>query len=108
MNGVLDHSLVGLALLVSAGYAVLSLGPRTFRRRMFGVLNRLAARAPAWLRLGWAARRLAMISDGDAKGSCGGCGTCESEAAEPENPGGGPKSPVPEIRVPVAKVGRRG
>ena len=34
MNNMLDNALVGLALLVSAGYAVSSLGPKSVRRRV--------------------------------------------------------------------------
>src|ERR1700722_4146741 len=49
MNGILDNSLVGLALLASAVYAIASLGPRSLRRRILGVLSRAAARAPAFL-----------------------------------------------------------
>jgi len=44
---ILDNVLVGLLLLVSAGYAVTSLGPRGLRRRILGVLGRAAAQAQA-------------------------------------------------------------
>src|SRR5260370_40347584 len=41
MNGILDSSLVGLALLVSAAYALASLGPRSLRRPPRAGLSRL-------------------------------------------------------------------
>lgn len=102
MNSVLDDSLVGLALLASAGYAISSLGPRTLRRRMFAVLSHLTARAPRFLRLGRIAQRFALASNGKAQGACGGCDSCGSEPAVPD-----PKSPASEVRVPVGKIGRR-
>jgi len=67
MNSVIDNSLVGLALLVSAGYALLSLGPRSLRRRLLAARSRAAARAPAFLGLRRTAQRLAVASAG--KGS---------------------------------------
>ncbi len=36
MNAVLDNFLVGAVLLVSCGYALAKLGPRTLRRGFFG------------------------------------------------------------------------
>jgi hypothetical protein len=63
MNSVIDNSLVGLALLVSAGYALLSLGPRSLRRRLLAVLSR----ATALLGLRRTAERLAVASGGKAR-----------------------------------------
>ena len=83
MNRFLDNSLVMLALLASGAYALSSLGPKSLRRRMWGTLARIAARAPSFLRLDRLARRL---------------GASDQPAAE---------SPSPEVRVPVAKIGRR-
>jgi hypothetical protein len=100
MNSILDNSLVGLALLASAVYAIASLGPRSLRRRILGVLSRAAARAPAFLGLGRAAQRLAVASAAKAQGACGGCDTCGSEPATPQ-------PSKAEVRVPVAKIGRR-
>jgi hypothetical protein len=105
MNSILDDSLVGLALLASAGYAVASLGPRTLRRRILGVLGGVAARAPAFLGLGRMAQRLAAASMAKAQGACGGCDSCGAE------PTAAQKSPTQnssaaEVRVPVAKIGR--
>jgi hypothetical protein len=101
MNRVLDNSLVGLALLASAGYAVSSLGPKGLRRRMWGLLARLAAHAPPFLRLGRMARRLDEAAAGYSSSACGGCGTCESAAPDADKPA------ASEFRVPVAKIGKR-
>ncbi|MGO9934689.1 MAG: DUF6587 family protein [Steroidobacteraceae bacterium] len=96
MNSVLDNVLVGLALLVSACYAVASLAPGGLRQRSLAALSRLTASAPAFLGLKWAARRLSAASISKAAGACGGCDSCQPK------PGA-----VPEVKVPVAKIGRR-
>lgn len=101
MNSILDDSLVGLALLASAGYAVASLGPRSLRRRILSVLGRAAAQAPAFLGLGRMARRLAAASMAKAQGACGGCDSCGSE------PTPASQSKSAEVRVPVARISRR-
>jgi hypothetical protein len=101
MNSVIDNSLVGLALLVSAGYALLSLGPRSLRRRLLAALSRAAARAPAFLGLRRTAQRLAVASAGKAHGACGGCDDCGAEKAPAQ------KSPATEITVPMGNIGRR-
>lgn len=111
MNSILDNSLVGLALLVSAGYAASSLGPRSLRRRVLGALSRASGRLPAVLGLRRISERLAAASAGKAQGACGGCDDCGS-AQSPEqsavpHEAGGQNSPAAEIRVPVAKIGRR-
>jgi hypothetical protein len=100
MNNILDDTLVGLALIVSAGYAVSSLGPRSLRRRVLGALSRVAARAPAFLGLRRTARWFESASDGKADGACGGCDSCGSEQAAQ-------KPPASEVSVPVTKIGRR-
>jgi hypothetical protein len=100
MNSILDNSLVGLALLVSAGYAVSSLGPRSLRRRALSALSGALARAPAFLGLRRIAQRLAAASASKAQGACGGCDSCGSEAPAKT-------SPAAEVRVPVTKIGRR-
>jgi hypothetical protein len=101
MNSVIDNSLVGLALLVSAGYALLSLGPRSLRRRLLAALSRAAARAPAFLGLRRTAQRLAVASAGKTHGACGGCDDCGAEKAPAK------KSAATEITVPMGKIGRR-
>jgi hypothetical protein len=101
MNGILDNLLVGVALLVSAAYALTSLGPKSLRRRMLGGLSRLTARAPAFLHLQRAAQWFADASAGKAHGACGGCDSCGSGEASAQ------KAPESEVKVPVAKIGRR-
>jgi hypothetical protein len=100
MNSVLDNALVGLALLVSAGYAVTSLGPRSVRRRLLASLSGITARAPAFLRLRRLSQRLSIASAGKAKGACGGCDDCGSEKTSAP-------APEAEVSVPVAKIRRR-
>jgi hypothetical protein len=106
MNSILDNSLVGLALLVSAGYAVSSLGPRSLRQRLLAVLSRLLARAPVFLGLGRMARWLAVASASKAQGACGGCDNCGSEQASAQK-SSTQDSRAHEVRVPVTKIGRR-
>jgi hypothetical protein len=101
MNGVLDYSLVGLVLVVSAGYAITSLGPQGVRQHLLATLGRVVARVPAFLGLRRVARRLAIASAAKAHGACGGCGDCGSEKSPAQ------KSPAAEVRVPMAKIGRR-
>jgi hypothetical protein len=101
MNGILGNSLVGLALIVSAGYALTSLGPRSVRRGLLAALGSTAARAPKFLRLGRMAQWLSNAAAGKASGACGGCDSCGSE------PSSAPKSRETEIKVPVANIGRR-
>ena len=103
MNSILDISLVGLALLVSAVYAVSSLGPGSVRRRVLAALARAAARAPGYLGLKRLADRFAAASAAKAQGACGGCDDCGASAPQSN----ANDSPAPEVRVPVAKIGRR-
>jgi hypothetical protein len=105
MNSVLDISLVGLALLVSVGYAVSSLGPSSVRRRVLAALGRITVRAPAYLGLKRLANRFAAASAEKAKGACGGCDDCGATASAPMPPAH--DSPASEVHVPVAKIGRR-
>lgn len=99
MNAVLDDVLVGAVLLISLGYALTKLGPRSLRKRIFAALGRLLAAAPAIFRLETVAQRLANAS-GKTQGACGGCDNCGSESSEapPQHS---------EISVPVARIGRR-
>jgi hypothetical protein len=92
---VIDDILVGLALLVSIGYAAMSLGPKSLRRLLLTAASRVLAHAPA-SGARRAAQRLAVSAD--AKGSgCGGCDSC------------GPEQPASrtEVKIPVTKIGRR-
>jgi hypothetical protein len=106
MNSVLDNSLVGLALLASAGYAAMKLGPRSLRRGMLAALSRLLASAPAGFGLRRISERLDAASAGKAQGACGGCDNCGSEQT-PAQQAGAENSASAEVRVPVAKIGRR-
>jgi hypothetical protein len=98
MSGFLDVCLVGLVLLASAGYAILALGPRTWRPRVYASVSRLLSRAPGWLGLKGVAASLAAASS-KSGGACGGCDTCGSETAA--------ESPAPEVRISVSKIGKR-
>lgn len=95
MNGVLDHLLVGLVLLASLGYAVYSLGPRTWRGSLLAATSALLLRLPTCFGLRAVAQRMAAVK---AKGACGGCDNCGSEQ---------PPAPSPEVRIPLAKIGKR-
>jgi hypothetical protein len=101
MSSFFDNALVGFALLLSAGYAVFSLGPKSLRHRSLAALSRAAARAPSFLRLRGIAQKLAAASAVKASGACGGCDNCGSEPPA-QRPSSGP-----DINVPIAKIGRR-
>jgi hypothetical protein len=105
MNALLDDFLVGLVLLVSLGYACYRLGPRLLRKRFLEGLGRLMAAAPAFLRLRRLSQSLAAVSDGKAAGACGGCDNCGTEPSQAAQSSSQASSA--EIRVPVAKIGRR-
>lgn len=105
MNTFLDDSLVGLALLVSAGYALSSLGPRGLRRRLLAGLSRVMAHAPAILGLRRMAQWFAAASAGKAQGACGGCDGCGDEPAAQKSPT--QNSRPDEVKVPLAQIGRR-
>jgi hypothetical protein len=99
MNAVLDNFLVAAVLLVSLGYALVRLGPRTLRKRILGHLSVILAAAPSFLKLAGVAQRLSTAS-GKTQAACGGCDTCGTESSS------APRSPS-EINVPIAKIGRR-
>jgi hypothetical protein len=103
MYRVLDNSLVALALLASAGYALAALGPKGLRRQLYATLARFIARAPKFLRLDRLARRLDAASAGASAG-CGGCSSCGSEASSADKPAA---PGAPEVRVPLEKIARR-
>ncbi|MDP9082735.1 MAG: hypothetical protein M3N50_03095 [Pseudomonadota bacterium] len=100
MSSVLDNSLVGLALLVSVGYAIASLGPRGLKSRVSAALIRGLAPAPAFLGLRRLAQHLANAATGQAQAACGGCDNCGSEAS-------GVQKSQAEVSVPVREIGRR-
>jgi hypothetical protein len=99
MNAVLDNFLVAAVLLVSLGYALVRLGPRTLRKRILWHLSLILAAAPSFLKLAGVAQRLSTAS-GKTQAACGGCDTCGTESSS------APQSPS-EINVPIAKIGRR-
>ena len=101
MNGILDDFLVGLVLMISAGYAIFSLGPRSLRSRTFTALSNLMARAPAFLGLGRMARWLVAVAADKSEAACGGCDSCGSEKTPPST------GAASEVRVPLAKIGKR-
>jgi len=98
MNTFLDDSLVGVLLLVSAGYAFSALGPRNLRRRMLSALSAGLTRLPTALGVRRAAQRLARAADTKPQGACGGCDSCASVPPA--------RSAAPEIKVPIASIGR--
>ena len=104
MNGILDNSLVGLALLASAVYAVASLGPTSVRRRLLSAMARAMARTPRFLGLRAMSERLDAVSQ-KAQSACGGCDSCGSQQASAEK--STENSPAPEVNVPIARIGRR-
>jgi hypothetical protein len=106
MNGILDGALVCLALLLSVGYALWSLGPRSLRGKLLAAFAHAAARVPAVLGLRAAAQRLSTAAAGKSQGACGGCDDCGTSAAEATKSSTG-ESQTAEVRVPVAKIGRR-
>jgi len=110
MNKVLDDGLVILLLLASVAYALSSLGPKGLRRRLWSALARAAARAPAGWHMAGLARRLDQAAADKSASACGGCDNCgdggeNSEGGDSE--GGEQTNTTSEIRVPLAKIGRR-
>ncbi len=98
MNHFLDDLLVGAVLILSLGYALAKLGPRSLRGRILVGLSRALMSAPPAWRLGPMAQRLAAAS-GKTQAACGGCDNCGTES---------PAQQVSaEISVPVGKIGRR-
>jgi hypothetical protein len=111
MNHLLDQSLVGLLLLISAAYALMTLGPKTLRVRIQASVSRLAARAPRMFALSEWAKRLEAAA-GKPKGACGGCEDCGTGTGTVSGAGAdagsaGAQSRPAEIHIPVGKIGRR-
>ena len=101
MHILLDDVVVGLALLASVVYALISLGPKTLRSRLLGGASAMLLRLPRIPGLPEFALRLQRAAALKAKGSCGGCDNCGSE----QSPGA--SSAAPDVRIPVSKVGKR-
>jgi len=100
--------LVGMLLLISAGYAFSALGPRNLRRRVLTALSAGLRRAPAALGLRRAAQRVADAAQTKPQGACGGCDNCGAEAPGNRAPGNrvSASGDTTEIKVPIANIGR--
>lgn len=109
MNHWLDQLLVGLLLAASAGYALMTLGPKTLRKRILAGMSRLAATAPRVFGLSRWAQRLQAAAAAKPKGACGGCEDCGTGTGTGIGAGtaSGAQSTPREISVPVGKIGRR-
>jgi len=108
MNGFLDDFLVGLILLAGFGYAAYALGPKRFRARLLTGLAALMGRLPGFLGTRGVAGRLADRARLKSGGACGGCDNCGSETAAPATTTVTTADRAPtEIRVPLAKIGKR-
>jgi hypothetical protein len=110
MNTLLDNSLVGGAILISAVYAVARLGPRTLRARMLIALSRRLAAAPSFLKLSRVSKGLAAAAQ--AQSACGGCDNCGTEtkpaAQKSSEPSASSQTQASqEIKVPITNIGRR-
>ncbi len=103
MNAVLDNVIVTAVLFVSVSYALVKLGPKTLRKRILRALSLVLASAPAFLKLGAVAQRLAVAS-GKTQVTCGGCDNCGAESSAKSSSAASPPS---ESNVPIAKIGRR-
>jgi hypothetical protein len=101
MNALISNFLVGLALLASIGYAAISLGPKGFRKWLLAACGKALAAAPVFLGLGRLASKLAAAADAKAHGACGGCDSCGVQQPTAQSASSG------EIKVPIAKIGRR-
>jgi hypothetical protein len=84
MSNLLDILLVGTALLASVLYAIVALGPRTWRRHVAAVLSSLG---------------LARLAP-KTSGACGGCDNCAAPDAKDSTAGA-------ETRIPLDDIGRR-
>ena len=84
MSALLDMVLVGIALLASVLYAIVALGPRSWRRRVAAALSSLG---------------LARIAP-KTSGACGGCDNCAAPDAKDSTASA-------ETRIALDDIGRR-
>jgi hypothetical protein len=98
MRQLIDQLSVLLLIAASLAYVLLALGPKALRQRAAGALAAGAAQLPSAFRLRRAVLRLSEALGAQAAGACGGCNGCGAPAKD----AGG------EIRVPLARLGRRG
>ena len=96
MNGALDALLVAVVLGASLGYAILTLGPRAWRRSLAQGLLKGLARAPRAFRHQRLLTRLGRVGAASACGGCDSCGDTANSAPESR-----------EVKVPLASIGRR-
>jgi hypothetical protein len=101
MNHRLDQALVGLLLVLAAGYALMSLGPRALRAALLARLSRVAARVPRIFGLSRWAQSLGAAAAAKPKGACGGCEDCGTGTTSSA------QSTPSEIKIPMSKIGRR-
>ena len=103
MNSVLDGFLVGLALSISFGYAIYSLGPKSLRPRASAGAASLIGRLPAVFGLRGLVQRLAMAATRQSKAPCSGCANCGSD----DPPITESSTTATEVAIPLAKIGKR-
>jgi hypothetical protein len=103
MNHWVDQSLVGLLLVASAAYALMTLGPKPLRTTILLGVSRLAARAPRVFGLSRWAQALQAAAAAKPKGACGGCEDCGAGTSAAS----GAQSTPAEIKIPLSKIGRR-
>jgi len=100
MHRFVDNLSVGLALLASLIYAIVSLGPLALRQRLLAGTAAVLGHLPRFFGVRNLAERLRMAA-GESPGACGGCDSCGAK-------------PVPtdkasqDVAVPLSKIGRRG
>jgi len=112
MTHLLDNLLVGMVCGASAAYAAFALGPKSWRGAVARRLAALVPHIPTQLRLRRAAQRLSLLAAAKAGGACGGCDNCGSETAaksvpDPAGRSLGEGRAASEVRIAVAKIGRR-
>ncbi len=108
MAHLLDTLVVGLVLAASAGYAMFTLGPKSWRGAVASRLGVLAPRLPTRLGMRRAVQRLSDSMASKAGGACGGCDNCGSESAsKPVSGTTAAPNTAGEVRIGVAHIGRR-
>jgi hypothetical protein len=118
MTHLLDTIAVGIVLAASTVYVAYALGPKSWRAAVARQLGELVPHLPRQLGLRRAAQRLSGLVAAKAGGACGGCGNCGSEsAAKSDGTAAGTEAlagrsssdarPLREVRIAVAKIGRR-
>jgi len=108
MAHLLDNLVVGLLLAASAGYAAFALGPKSWRAAVARGLAELAPRLPSRLGVRRGVQLWSTSWAAKAGGACGGCDNCGSESAsKPLSGATAAPNTAGEVRIGVAKIGRR-